>query len=357
MIRIALTALAGTFALLTLPASAAAPAGECPADAYCGLPHAEDIEVLPDRRGVIVGDMGIRRGPAGMESGTGPLKWLDTRTGRVTALYPAAGVPTGRNDWGDPACLGEIGAAVNAHGIHLSRRRDGAWQLLVVNHGGRESVEFFELTGRSGHWGLRWRGCAVPPAGSRLNDVVALPGGGFLVTHMGPRTADGSRGENLGWLWRWTPGRGFGEQPGSRVPRPNGVQIDPAGKFAFISSGVNGGEVWKVDLAAARIVGKAPVSKADNSSWARDGRLLVTGITPQGESGPCFLTPQDPCPAPFEVIAIDPATMRAERLFAHSGPPVGGGTVAVQYGNDMLVGSFAGDRILRVTGQFKRGKR
>lgn len=353
-------ALAAAVGVIAFPAGAEAPStGSCPARqgnlvTYCGMATPEDIEVLPDRSGVIVSDMGTRRGANGLEGGPGPLHMLDLKSGRVTQLDP---LPGGNNDWGDPACPGALGPAMNAHGIHLSRRSDGKWQVLVVNHANRESVEFFELARGKAGWGLRWRGCAVTPAGSRLNDVAALPGGGFLVTHMGPRTADGSRGENLGWLWRWTRGQGFSEQPGSRVPRPNGIAIDRAGKFAFINSGVNGGEVWKLDLKAATIVGKVAVSKADNSAWSRDGRLLVTGITAEGSSGPCFVNPRTPCGAPFEVFAIDPATLHSERIFAHTGGPVGGGTVAVQFGNDMLVGSFSGDRILRVTDQFARGRK
>lgn len=347
------------------PAMASPAENQCPADgnliAYCGLPNPEDIEVLPGGKGVIVSDMGIRRGPAGIEGHPGTVKWLDPATRKVTALYPAPGVQTGIADWGDLSCPGEIGSVMNAHGIHLSRRGNGSWQVLVVNHGGRESVEFFELTRRGGSWAMRWRGCAVPPGPNRLNDVVALPDGGFLVTSMYRQGADVSkaneqaaRGENTGLLWHWSPGKGFREEPGSASPRPNGIQVDSRARFAFINTAANGGEVWKLDLGKGQIVGKAAMSKPDNSSWSGDGRLLVTGITAAASSMPCFADPQAPCASAFDVFAIDPETMRAERIFGHSGPPVGGGTVAVQFGQDMLVGSFAGDRILRVKNQFAR---
>lgn len=38
----------------------------------------------------------------------------------------------------------------------------------------------------------------------------------------------------------------------------------------------------------------------------------------------------------------------------HSGLPVGGSAVAFQLGNDLIIGSFAGDRILAVKDRFKR---
>ena len=61
-------------------------------------------------------------------------------------------------------------------------------QLLSVQHGGRESVEMFEVTQSSEGWALAWRGCVIAPKGSMINDVVATPDGGFLVTHMMPKS-------------------------------------------------------------------------------------------------------------------------------------------------------------------------
>lgn len=333
---------------------------------YCGLPNPEDLEILPDGNGVLASDMRLTRGPNGLAGQPGSLKWLDPKTRAVTVLYPSKSGPAGRSDWGDPSCPGEIGAALLPHGFHLSRRNGGAWQLLVVNHGGRESVELFELTGKAGRWVLAWRGCVVPPPPNRLNDVVGLPDGSLLVTTMDRAGSSGDsqdvrnraqQGENTGFLWRWTPGKGLSEEPGSAAPRPNGVQIDAAGRYAFLNTAARGGEVRKLDLATGKVVGAVPVPSPDNASWARDGRLLVTGFDPGTNTSVCFRTPQVPCPAAFSVYALDPVTMRAERLFSHSGLPLGAGTVAVQYGSDMLIGSFAGDRVMAVRDVFKPRRR
>jgi SMP-30/gluconolaconase/LRE-like protein len=356
--------LTATAFVLPLSGSVAAPANpsKCAAIGklvpYCGLSHPEDLEVLPGGAGVITSDMHITRGPAGIVGQPGTLKWVDLKTHAVTVLYPSRAPRAGRPDWGDPACPGEIGAALLPHGIYLSRRRDGAWQLLVVNHGDRESVEFFELSGKDTHWSLRWRGCVVPPPPNRLNDVVALPDGGLLVTTMQRTTGAQAReipdaqGKDTGFLWRWTPGKGFSEQAGSASPMPNGVQVDAAGRYAYLNTAANGGDVRKIDLANGMVVGTASVPNPDNSSWARDGRLLVAGIARGVDASICFAMPEAPCPVAFDVYAIDPATMDADQLFAHAGPPFGAATVAVQHGSDLLIGSFVGDRMLAVRGVF-----
>jgi hypothetical protein len=330
---------------------------------YCGLSHPEDIEVLPEGSGVIVSDMHIAIGPQGLTGQRGTLKWFDPKTRAITVLYPAASVSPGRSDWGDPACPGEIGAALLPHGFHLSRRTGGAWQLLVVNHGGRESVEFFELARRKGQWSMSWRGCVVPPQINHLNDVAALPDGGLLMTTM-HRTSDAEtrqamrlaeQGKNTGFLWRWMPGKGFTHQAGSDSPMPNGVQVDAAGRYAYLNTANKGGDVRKLDLARGVVVGTVSLPNPDNASWAADGRLLVTGMAAGANNMACFMHPAAPCQAAFNVFAVDPVTMQADLLFTHSGLPLGGGTVAVQYGLDILIGSFAGDRIMAVRGFFKPG--
>lgn len=362
--------LGAAVAAATLAASSPLTAGEDACEAvgnlvpYCGLSHAEDIEVLPGRAGVLLSDMNMALGPAGLVGQPGVLRWLDPATRRVTPLYPTPNVGAGAGAskalWGDPSCREEIGVQLLPHGIHLSRRRDGRWQVLAVNHGTRESVEFFELRGTGKTWQLTWRGCVVPPGDQRLNDVVALPGGGLLVTAMGHSTSgSGQAGKaQSGFLWRWTPGAGTVRQPGSDALRPNGVQIDRAGRYAYISTQTPGAELLKLDLKRGKMVGSVSMPKPDNSSWSDDGRLIVAATTPGASSALCFKTPALACGAGFEIYAVDPATMTARKVFGHKGEPMGAATVAVQFGRSLLVGSYVGDRILAVRDFFpiKPGK-
>lgn len=363
--RIVFASLAMTIAMAPF-AHAAEPTGaSCGAVGdlvpYCGVPFPEDLETIPGTSSVIASDMHLKMGPAGIEPQAGVLKRIDLKTRAVVPLYPAASAPPGRSDWGDSSCPGEIGPQLLPHGIHLSKRRDGKWQLLAVNHGGRESVEVFELTGRKGRWALQWRGCVIAPASSHLNDVAALPGGGFLVTtmHMGDAAETrnaaikAARGEDTGFLWRWTAAEGIRRQPGSDAPMPNGVQIDAAGRYAYIDTASKGGDVRKLDLAEGRVVGTAVVPNPDNGSWAADGRLLVAGVGAGPKPMACFRKPEAPCPATSDVYAIDVETMTPERIFTHSGAPVNAATVAVQAGADLLIGSCFGNSFVAVRGVFK----
>ena len=47
-----------------------------------------------------------------------------------------------------------------------------------------EPIEFFEVLPEARNVHIVWRGCAVPPEGAYFNDVVNLPDGGFLASHM-----------------------------------------------------------------------------------------------------------------------------------------------------------------------------
>jgi sugar lactone lactonase YvrE len=247
---------------------------------------------------------------------------------------------------------------MSPHGIQLSRRADGRLQLLVVNHGGRESVEFFEVSDAGPGWTLAWRGCAVAPDGSWLNDVVALPEGGFLVTHMLPKRSGvmqiveylkaGALGIRTGHVLEWQPDRGMSALPGTETVFPNGIALSADGATIFLNSSI-GGKVLLIDRASGRLLGSAEVAGPDNSSWAQDGRLIVASfVGPLWETFSCDGIERGACPIAFEIVALDPETLATETLYRGEGAPMGAGTVGLLVGTDLFVGSFAGDRILRV---------
>jgi hypothetical protein len=225
-----------------------------------------------------------------------------------------------------------------------------------VQHGGRESVEFFELAQAGMAWRATWRGCAVPPEGSWLNDVAALPGGGFVVTHMLPKgkmdalVADyGGTPAAQGHVLEWQSGRGFRVVDGTRSALPNGIEVSRDGSLIYLDvSGAN--EVWRIERATGRVTGRASVPATDNSTWAADGRLLVASLLSSPESfGVCTNLERGACPLAFQIVAIDPHTLATEVLYRGSGAPMGGGTVGLRVGRELFIGSFAGDRILRVS--------
>ncbi|MFM2419400.1 MAG: hypothetical protein RL385_4123 [Pseudomonadota bacterium] len=116
----------------------------------------------------------------------GRIALLDIASNERTILF-AGGEPMAAGPWGASDCGGPPPKEFSPHGIHLSKRSDGALQLLVVNHGGRESVERIEVIPDGSRVQLAWRGCATSQD-DLFNDVVALSEGGFLVTRFGPKT-------------------------------------------------------------------------------------------------------------------------------------------------------------------------
>jgi hypothetical protein len=318
----------------------------------CGFSNPEDLELLPDGRGLLVSEFGAMEG-----GGVGALARLDLASEARSVLWSGGEGGALAPGWGDPACPGAP-TAISPHGIHLSRRPDGAWQLLVVNHTGRESVELFEASEESGEWRLDWRGCVVAPEGAWMNDVVALPEGGFLATSMLPKREGVGQmleyakaavlGMRTGHALEWQPGRGWAPLHGSDVVFANGIALSPDGRTVFLNASV-GGKVHRIERASGADLGSADVAGPDNSTWAPDGRLLVASFTgPLWDTMACSDLERGACPVAFEIVAVDPATLATETLYRGEGPPMGAGTVGLRVGDELFVGSFAGDRILRV---------
>ena len=314
----------------------------------CGLQRPEDMALLPDGRHLLVSMMG------GLDGQPGSLAVLDTDSELHAVIYPGA-EPAAAPRWGDPACPGAPGETISPHGIDLSHRLDGRWQLLVVNHGGREAVEFFELRPKGLETELVWRGCSVVPEGGQINDVVAARHGGFYVSRMKTKDSwlDWPRvmlGWSTGYVWYWTRGHGYTPVPSTEGPMPNGVELSPDEKFLFVNmSGASG--VRKVRLQDGEAVAEAPIEAPDNLTWSADGRLLVAS---QLGSLPEFLACWDiadddtACGYPFAIIALDPDSLAMETVFAHRGPPMGAGTSALLVNGVLYVGSYVGDRLIKV---------
>lgn len=334
----------------TPPIESCEPIGN--ATPLCGYQNPEDLALLPDDRHVLVSEYGIEgRSP-------GRLSLLDLETGRRHLLYEGGGASgsDGAGTWGDAACPGPPSPAFSPHGIDLSRREDGALQLLVVQHGGRESVEFFEVKQAGGKWGVAWRGCVEANPGDAFNDLVALPEGGFLATR--PLPAGAGTFTYLGALWfardtghvyEWQRGDGFTRIAGSDARYPNGIEVSADGKTIFLNQTL-GNEVTRIDRATGETTARAEVSNPDNSTWASDGRLWVASLRASiSDMAACTERESGSCAMPFAIVAVDPESMEVEVLYQGGpGTPSGAGTVGLEVPGALLVGTFSGDRIVRV---------
>ncbi|MBN1652855.1 MAG: hypothetical protein JXA30_03685 [Deltaproteobacteria bacterium] len=325
----------------------------------CGLQNPEDLAVVPGGRYIVVSQLGSIHDGGGRP---GNIALLDLSTEKVSSLFPQAGIGTEPliyqgPDWGDENCPGPPTKAFNPHGIDLSTRTDGKQQLLAINHGGRESVEFFELIENQKGIELIWRGCAIAPDNSFLNDVVALPNGGFLVSHMFPKSHGLTAlyhnirailGSDTGHVFEWRRNRGFKQLAGTDAPFPNGIEVSENGDDIYLNV-YHGNQVRRVSRASGKPLGEITVPHPDNITWSDEGRLLVAShIARAIEVAKCFAIEKGACPVGFEVVEIAPDLSKKKRLFQNQGPPMGAGTVAVSLGNELFIGSFKADRMLRV---------
>jgi hypothetical protein len=332
-------------AAFALPQGAAVPrpVGCNPAGSVqfiCGLVGPEDLVAVPGSNWVI----------ASGDAAPGAITLVNVRDQTTTALYPSANIKQRFDAKTYQSCPGPIDPEekdkFRAHGLFLRSGRNSIHTLYVVHHGNRESIEVFELDGRSKAPGLIWIGCAVAPDPVGLNSVVALPEGGFAATNFQPRGAARGRanmqaGEKNGELWEWHPASGWKIVPGSEASGANGIEISKDGKWFYMAG-------WGTQTFIRFSRGATPVKRdeipvgfrLDNLRWAPDGSLLGAGqeIPAAGGFGMAI----------SHVIKIEPSTLKVQELIRYPyNDAFNFSTVAIQIGREIWVGSVRGDRIAR----------
>jgi hypothetical protein len=265
--------------LLMLLASGASRAQEgCARDTdvdyVCGVQKPEDVLAIPQTRWLIA---------SGFAPGAG-LTLVDTRTRRVTRWYLGTRSQVAPDRRHFPHCPDALDAALfNARGIALLPRGRNRWQLLVANHGGRQSIETFDVRLHRGTPTLRWRGCIPMPPGQVGNSVTGFADGTVLATVLtrpGTTIADFVSGLSTGGVWRWRPGdAGFALLPGTDLPGNNGLEIDPdQRRFYVVAFGWHAVVVFdRADTRSPLARIDAPDFMPDNIHWT-DGRLLLAGM-------------------------------------------------------------------------------
>ncbi len=313
-------------------------------EVLCGTRSPEDLELTPDGKYLIATQF-VNQGRKGSAGAGMALYDLANKTFSKMAVTDGPD-----KSWGDSACPGPIGDALVSHGESLAKRRNGTWALYVVNHGGRQSIEMFELKKAAGSWALVWRGCEV--AAHEYNDLAILPDGGFAGTYPTALSSGGAGGpfggDVTGYVVRWTPGKGESELPATRMRYPNGVVASTDGRYLYINE-FSGRQVFKYDLKNEKVIGSAKVDfLPDNLTWTKEGKLLAAGV--KGGRGDCPEGSGRPCIQGFGVAEIDPAKMTARAIFdsATHEPLIGGVSVALEVGNSIYLGAFQGDRLVKI---------
>jgi sugar lactone lactonase YvrE len=304
----------------------------------CGQEAPEDLVLIPGSDWVV----------ASAFAGNGGIRLINTRDMSSILGYPAAGSKDQLDSKTYDSCPGVPDAAEKAkfrtHGLALRAGRNSMHTLYAVHHGGRESIEVFNLDARAKPPALTWIGCAVAPEPVGLNSVVPLPAGGFAATNFLARNADaGARGkmmagENNGEIWEWHTGKGWKVIPGSEAAGANGLEVSKDGKWLYVAA-------WGSQSFFRLSLGQTPPKResiplgfrVDNIRWAPDGTLFASG---QGGAAPGTQN--------SHVVKVNPNTLKVQELIRQPyNDAFGAGTVAVQVGKELWVGSFRGDRIAR----------
>lgn len=311
----------------------------------CGPHGVEDMQWIPGTNWVI----GIG---AKSDIDPGGLRLLDIEHKTWLLFYPNPAAKASPDKSAYPQCPGAPDPSMfEAHGISLMQTGPEAFQLLVVNHG-REAVEVFTVTARSGNPALTWIGCVLMGDKIYMNSVTFLPEGGFAATKFfdpsdkRPMLSIFSGG-TTGGVYEWHAETGIAEVPGTDLAGANGIVASPDGKWLYVAAwGSNQVVRFSRDPEAFRNGGRkkdvvdldfAP----DNLHWAPDGSILVAGQ--HGTRGP-----KSPVPdfKGWAVVKLDPETLAITKIA--EGPTdsiLQTVSNAIDIDGTLWLGAYAGDKI------------
>ena len=130
----------------------------------CGLPAPEDLVLVPRTRWLIA---------SGMAAGSG-LHLIDTQAKTARSLPFTVRADKARF----PNCPGPADPKqIVPHGLSLRVGQSGRYTLYATNHGGRESIEVFEVDSGSDVPSAAWTGCVLLPEKLAANSVAAFSDG------------------------------------------------------------------------------------------------------------------------------------------------------------------------------------
>lgn len=322
-------------------------------DYVCGAPKPEDLIEIPGTRWLIA---------SGFAEGAG-LKLVDRPARSLTRWFNGSTGQIAFDKQQFPDCPGPLDANLfNARGLSLRQMAKNRWRLLVINHGGRQSIEAFDITTGEDPPVLRWRGC-MPMPGNQVGNAVASFADGTVIatvlTRPGTTIADFVNGRTTGAVWQLRPGaRTFTLLTGTQLPGNNGLEVDPDNRhFYVIAFG------WHAVLVYDRSDTSAPVARIDAADFMPDNihwsgsQLLIAGM--RLDEPACGGLRQvvdgvaDPmlCHRGWVVGKVD-LTARRIATIAYGTPQPGfsGLSSAVIAGDELWLGSFQADRLAIVRG-------
>jgi hypothetical protein len=328
--------------IIAAQSAACAPSGGL--NFICGLQAPEDLVLVPGTRWLIA---------SGMAAGSG-MHLIDTQAKTARGLF-ASDVSAARADKTRFAdCPGPLDAKqAILHGLSLRHGQTGRYTLYATNHGGRESIEVFELDARGAAPSAVWVGCVLMPDKLAANSVAAFSDGTLVATVLtlpGKTFEDVWAGRNTGVVLMWTPGsKAFRTLTGTELPGNNGIETSVDDREFYVASiGL------KRVVTYSRADPSKPLRFAQLKEFAPDNvrmvgdRLITAGIIDAEPA--CGGAPKKPedirCPRGWIVDAIDPKTMAVTEIArGPAAAPYTGTATAIPVGENLWLSSFTADRV------------
>lgn len=299
--------------------------------AQLNVRNAEDFAPIANSDWVIASSM------AGGDRAYGELIAIDAKSGTTDLLYPTA------SSAADISASQQVaGGDFAPHGIALGPKQQ---YLYVVNHGGRESIEVFELSVMPTPK-LRWLDFIELPKGAFANSVAVSVNSTVFISNMGV-PIDGSPAISAmgGNIISWQRERGWATVDNSEVIAPNGILVSDDASDIYVAS-------WST-AALVKLSPKTHKRRSlslaflpDNLRWADTGDILVGGQNDSPEAiSQCYVSKQNSCHNASAIAVVEP---RQLALKCSQAVDIGMATVAAEVGDNIWVGTTRGDHFLSI---------
>ncbi len=308
----------------------------------CGFKNSEDIVITPDNKFLFMSQMGSIAPWGENEPGNFAIMELSSNK----KIIPK--ITLEENIWGDKTCTRKDIDGYGPHGIDLVKRDDGKYQIGVVSHFPKESIEMFELKKNNSSWEMIWRGCVNVPDKFYFNDLSLKKDGSFYASHMYKRNITMNEWlmislfkNNSGNIVFWKDSS-FIEVEGSEGSSPNGIVLDEDSNTIYVSYNLDD-KVTIFDLTNNAKTNSYFIQSPDNPYIAKDSIWLTSLNFQPNDANDCILKVN--CSLPFSIHELDKKTFEVKNIYTFSKTVFGLPTVAVPVNETVYMGSFHADRL------------